>query len=127
VPDIPGSIIPLDYWPVVIYGLIAIAFGIFTITLGMILRPSKPDPSKLSPYECGCPPVGDARERFSVHFYIIAMLFVLFDLEAVFMYPWAINYDWLGIFGLAEMFIFILILLVGYFYAWKKGALEWDS
>jgi len=126
VPDTPGGLIPMNYWPVAIYGLIAIVFGIFTVSFGYLLRPNRPDPSKLSPYECGCPPVGDARERFSVHFYIIAMIFVLFDLEAVFMYPWAINYIKLGLFGFVEMLVFIFILLVGYFYVWKKGALEWD-
>ena len=125
-PDTPGGLIPMNYWPVAIYGLIAIVFGIFTVSFGYLLRPNRPDPSKLSPYECGCPPVGDARERFSVHFYIIAMIFVLFDLEAVFMYPWAINYIKLGLFGFVEMLVFIFILLVGYFYVWKKGALEWD-
>ena len=124
--DTPGSILPLDYWPVVVYAIIAIGFAVFTISIGYLLRPSHPDASKLSPYECGCPPVGDARERFSLRFYLIAMLFVLFDLEAVFMYPWAINFDRLGIFGFVEMLIFIAILLVGYVYAWKKGALEWD-
>jgi NADH-quinone oxidoreductase subunit A len=124
--ETPGGILPLNYWPVIIFLLVAIAFGIFTISFGILLRPSRPDPSKLSPYECGCPPVGDAREQFSVRFYIVAMLFVLFDLEAVFMYPWAITFDRLGLLGLVEMFIFIFILLVGYLYAWKKGALEWD-
>lgn len=121
-----GSVLPLNYWPVLIYLVVAIAFGVVTISLGYLLRPNRPDPSKLSPYECGCPPVGDAHEKFSVKFYIIAMLFVLFDLEAVFMYPWAISYNKLGWFGFAEMLVFILILLVGYYYAWKKGALEWD-
>ena len=124
--DLPGTLLPLNYWPVILYLLVAIAFGVVTISVGYLFRPSKPDPSKLSPYECGCPPVGDAREKFSVRFYIIAMLFVLFDLEAVFMYPWAISFDRLGIVGIVEMAIFILILLVGYVYAWKKGALEWD-
>lgn len=124
--DVPGTLLPLNYWPVIIYLAVAIAFGVVTISVGYLFRPSKPDPSKLSPYECGCPPVGDAREKFSVRFYIIAMLFVLFDLEAVFMYPWAISFDRLGIVGIVEMVLFILILLVGYIYAWKKGALEWD-
>ena len=124
--DVPGTLLPLNYWPVIIYLAVAIAFGVVTISVGYLFRPSNPDPSKLSPYECGCPPVGDAREKFSVRFYIIAMLFVLFDLEAVFMYPWAISFDRLGIVGIVEMVLFILILLVGYIYAWKKGALEWD-
>lgn len=124
--DVPGTLLPLNYWPVIIYLVVAIAFGVVTISVGYLFRPSKPDPSKLSPYECGCPPVGDAREKFSVRFYIIAMLFVLFDLEAVFMYPWAISFDRLGVVGIVEMALFILILLVGYIYAWKKGALEWD-
>ena len=124
--EMPGTMLPLNYWPVIIYLVVAIAFGVVTISLGYLLRPSRPDPSKLSPYECGCPPVGDAREQFSVRFYIIAMLFVLFDLEAVFMYPWAITFDSLGMLGFVEMLVFIVILLVGYFYAWKKGALEWD-
>ena len=124
--ELPGTLLPLNYWPVILYLLVAIAFGVVTISVGYLFRPSKPDPSKLSPYECGCPPVGDAREKFSVRFYIIAMLFVLFDLEAVFMYPWAISFDRLGVVGIVEMALFILILLVGYIYAWKKGALEWD-
>ncbi len=122
----PGTLFPLEYWPVVLYLAVAFAFGVLTISIGILLRPSRPDPSKLSPYECGCPPVGDAREQFSVRFYIIAMLFVLFDLEAVFMYPWAITFNRLGLYGFIEMLVFIAILLVGYFYAWKKGALEWD-
>jgi NADH-quinone oxidoreductase subunit A len=124
--ETPGGILPLNYWPVIIFLLVAIALGISMVSLGYLLRPSRPDPSKMSPYECGCPPVGDAREQFSVRFYIVAMLFVLFDLEAVFMYPWAITFDRLGLLGFAEMLIFIFILLVGYLYAWKKGALEWD-
>ncbi|HEY3347674.1 MAG TPA: NADH-quinone oxidoreductase subunit A [Nitrospirota bacterium] len=117
---------PLNYWPVVVYILAALGVGALFLLFCRLVRPNRPDPSKLSPYECGCPPVGSARERFSVHFFIIAMLFVLFDLEAVFMYPWAIMYDALGLCGFLEMLVFIAILLVGYFYAWKKGALEWD-
>ena len=122
----PGGLLPFNYWPVIVYLVAAIGFGVVTVSVGYLLRPSRPDPSKLSPYECGCPPVGDANESFSVHFYIIAMLFVLFDLEAVFMYPWAITFGRLGMLGFVEMVVFIAVLLVGYFYAWKKGALEWD-
>jgi NADH-quinone oxidoreductase subunit A len=80
---------------------------------------------KLMPYECGVDPIGDARDRFSVRFYIVAMLFLVFDVETIFLFPWAIIYDKLALFGLVEMLVFIGILVVGYYYAWKKGALEW--
>lgn len=81
--------------------------------------------SKDQPYECGIRPTGDAREPFSVHFYMVAMIFILFDIEAIFLYPWAIIFKRLGLFGFAEMFVYIAILVVGYVYLWKKGALEW--
>jgi NADH-quinone oxidoreductase subunit A len=97
------------YIPIIIFLLIAIAF----------------DRAKLMPYECGIDPVGDARERFSVRFYMVAMLFLIFDVETIFLFPWAIIYDRLAIFGLAEMLVFIGILVVGYYYAWQKGAFEW--
>ncbi len=80
---------------------------------------------KLMPYECGVDPIGDARDRFSVRFYIVAMLFLVFDVETIFLFPWAIIYDRLAVFGLVEMLLFIGILVVGYYYAWQKGALEW--
>jgi len=80
---------------------------------------------KLMPYECGVDPIGDARDRFSVRFYIVAMLFLIFDVETIFLFPWAVIYDRLAVFGLAEMLLFIGILVVGYYYAWSKGALEW--
>jgi NADH-quinone oxidoreductase subunit A len=80
----------------------------------------------MAPYECGCEPIGTARERFPIKFYLIAMLFILFDIEAVFLYPWAILYKKLGVFGLVEMGVFVVILFVGYIYVWKKGALEWE-
>jgi len=80
---------------------------------------------KLMPYECGVDPIGDARDRFSVRFYIVAMLFLIFDVETIFLFPWAIIYDRLALFGLVEMLVFIGILVVGYYYAWRKGALEW--
>lgn len=85
----------------------------------------RPNPAKLAPYECGVPGVGAARGRFTVRFYIIAMLYVAFDVEVVFLFPWAVTFNQLGLFGLVEMFIFIVLLLVGYLYAWEKGALDW--
>jgi len=96
------------------------------ITIAHILAPTSKNPNKGLPYECGVLPDGDARLPYNVHFYLVAVLFVLFDLEAVFMYPWAVSLAKLGTVGLIEMFLFIFILLVGYFYAWKKGVLEWE-
>lgn len=91
-----------------------------------LLRTSKPSAEKLEPYECGMEPVGGARVRFSIKFYMVAMLFILFDIEAIFFYPWAVVHRWLGWFGLIEMGIFVAILLVGYIYIWKRGAFTWE-
>src|SRR3712207_5366789 len=96
------------------------------IVASRFLGPQKPDPRKLQPYECGMTPIGGARVRFSVKFYLIAMLFILFDVEAIFLYPWAVVHRQLGWFGLVEMAIFMAILVVGYIYIWKRGAFEWD-
>ena len=114
-----------SYVPVLLFILVAISLPVVGLTVGRFLRPNRPHASKLSPYECGVDPEGDARERFSVRFYIIAILFVIFDVETVFLFPWAIIYDELALFGFIEMVIFLGILIVGYFYVWKKGALEW--
>ncbi len=122
----PGSYIPTDYFPVAIVILIATLIGLGTLMLGLITRPRRPYAQKLSPYESGNPPVSEPRYRFSVKFYIVAMLFVVFDVEAVFLYPWAVAYDKLGRFGFIEMMLFIFILLIGYIYVWKKGAFEWE-
>jgi NADH-quinone oxidoreductase subunit A len=92
----------------------------------MIFRPSKPYHEKLMPYESGITPTGEPRTRFAIRFYIIAMLFVVFDVEAIFIYPWAIVFDKIGIYAFIEMVLFILILLIGYVYAWRKEAFEWD-
>jgi NADH-quinone oxidoreductase subunit A len=119
------SYVPSDYFPVVIFFLLALSIGLGTLLLGLLLRPRRPYAQKLYPYESGNPPVGEPRYKFSVKFYIIAMLFVVFDVEAVFLYPWAVAYDKLGIFGFVEMMLFIFILLVGYIYVWKKGAFDW--
>lgn len=114
------------YLPIIILVVIAILFGLGSLIFSSLIGQKKPSPVKLQPYECGCEPVGSARERFSVKFYLIAMLFILFDIEAVFLYPWAVIFKKLKMFGLVEMGVFIVILLVGYIYVWKKGALEWE-
>ncbi len=106
--------------------MVATAFGIGALLVGEIFRLKRPYSDKLMPYESGNPPVGEPRYRFSVKFYIIAMLFVVFDVEAIFLYPWAVVFDKIGLYAFIEMIIFICILLVGYIYAWKKGAFTWD-
>ncbi len=113
------------YVPLFIFTLVAFAFAGGTLLAALIIRPNKPDPEKLEPYECGMPPLMGAHERFSIRFYLLGILFLLFDVEAMFLFPWAVQYDALGLFGFVEMMLFIAILLVGYFYAWRKGALEW--
>jgi NADH-quinone oxidoreductase subunit A len=122
----PGTYIPSDYLPVAILFIMAILVGLGAILFGLLVRPRRPYAQKLSPYECGNPPVGEPRYQFSVKFYIIAMLFVVFDVEAVFLYPWAVSFDKLGLFGFIEMMLFIFILLIGYIYIWKKGAFNWE-
>jgi NADH-quinone oxidoreductase subunit A len=116
----------IDYLPILILVVLAGGFAAGNIVLSLLLGPRRPNPEKLSPYECGIVPVGSARERFSVKFYLIAMLFIVFDMEIAFLYPWAVAFKQLGWFGLAGMATFLAILLVGYFYAWQKGGLEWE-
>ncbi len=123
----PGTYIPSNYFPVITLILIAAMIGLAPLLLGKLVRPRRPYTQKLSTYESGNPPIGEPRYKFSVKFYIIAMLFVVFDVEAVFLYPWAVAYDKIGIYGLVEMIIFIFILLIGYIYAWEKGALTWEK
>jgi NADH-quinone oxidoreductase subunit A len=122
----PANFVPVNYLPIVIFIAIALAFGGVTLLLGKILRPSRVYKAKLTTYESGSIPFSDARIPFPLRYYLIAMIFVIFDIETVFLYPWAVVYDQLGLYALVEMFLFIGVLLVGYFYAWKKGALEWD-
>jgi NADH-quinone oxidoreductase subunit A len=122
----PGEFVPTNYLPILVFIAIALAFGGVTLVLGKILRPSRIYKAKLTPYESGSLPFSDARAPFPLRYYIIAMIFVIFDIETVFLYPWAVVYNELKLFGLIEMALFILVLLVGYFYAWRKGALEWD-
>ena len=115
------SYIPI-FTMIAVGGVVALVMG----KLNEILGPRRPSEQKLSTYESGMEPVRSARERFSVKFYMVAMLFILFDIEVVFLYPWAVSFDELGIQGVITMFVFIAVLLVGYMYVWKKGALEWD-
>lgn len=106
--------------------MVAIAFGVGTLMLSYLVQPRIANAEKSSPYECGSEPISDARMPFPVRYYIIAMLFVIFDVEIIFLYPWAVAFDKIGLFGLIEMVIFIGLFLAGYVYAWQKGALEWD-
>jgi len=115
-----------EYLPIIIFILIALAMGAAPLVLAQFIAEQKPDAEKLSAYECGFEAFEDSRMQFDVRFYLIAILFVVFDLESAFMFPWAIVLDKIGFFGFVEMVMFLLILLVGYIYAWKKGALQWE-
>jgi NADH-quinone oxidoreductase subunit A len=112
--------------PILIMLVVAAGFAAFTLTASHFLGTRVDSVAKSLPYECGVTPVGNARERFNTRFYLVAMLFIVFDIETVFLYPWAVVFKQLHVFGLIEMGIFLLILLVGYFWVWGKGALEWD-
>lgn len=114
------------YLPVLIFMIIGIGIGFIAPTLGYLLSPKKPDPEKNSPYECGFPPFNDARAPFDVRFYLVAILFIIFDLETAFLVPWAVVFRDLGWFGLASMGIFLGLLTIGFVYEWGKGALEWE-
>jgi NADH-quinone oxidoreductase subunit A len=115
-----------EYLQILILMVIVFGFAGVTLLLSALLGQKKKSDTKLMPYECGIDPVGTARQRFSIKFYITTMIFILFDIEALYLYPWAVIYRRLGVFGLAEMGAFILLLLVGFIYVWKKGAFEWD-
>ncbi len=114
------------YFPILLFVGIAMAFGVVTLVLSYVVQPKYPEAEKLSAYECGSEPFSDARMPFPVRYYIFAMLFVIFDIEVIFLYPWAVVYGQIGLFGLVEMLVFIGLFLVAYVYAWRKGALEWD-
>ncbi|HWP99273.1 MAG TPA: NADH-quinone oxidoreductase subunit A [Vicinamibacterales bacterium] len=113
------------YIPILLFILVAIGFAVATLFFSHLLHPHKRHPVKLEPYECGIEPATDARDRYSIRYYLIAMLFVIFDVETVFLFPWAVIMDRLLLFGFIEMLVFLFILVVGYVYAWRKGALEW--
>lgn len=116
---------PSDYIPVVIFIIVATLFPVVTLLIAKLVRPSAPQDAKLSPYECGVEPQMESRGRYTVRYYIIAILFVIFDAETIFLFPWAVQFKVLGTFGLFEMIIFLAILIVGYIWVYKKGALEW--
>jgi NADH-quinone oxidoreductase subunit A len=115
-----------NYFPILLFILIGIAVGVVPVALGWVIGPRRPDSEKLSPYECGFEAFEDARMRFDVRYYLVAILFILFDLEIAFLFPWAIVLDEIGLFGFVAMMIFLAILVVGFIYEWKKGALEWE-
>ena len=117
-----------SYVPLGVYAALVTATGVALLALPSLLGPRRraPQPVKESPYECGVPLLGEARQRFSVKFYLVAILFVLFDIEAVFLIPWAVIYRSLGLYGLLEMLVFVGLLLVGFIYAWKRGGLDWE-
>ncbi len=115
-----------SYIPVFLMVTIGVIFGVVIVKLNEWLGPKRPNEEKLSTYESGMEPIRSARERFSVKFYMVAVLFILFDIEVVFLYPWAVTFKDLGMLGFITMVVFILVLLVGYIYVWRKGALEWD-
>jgi NADH-quinone oxidoreductase subunit A len=107
--------------------VLAVGFGAVSVLLGRLLGPRNPTPEKLAPYECGMPAVGDARERQSIRFYLIAMIFLLFDIEVAFLYPWALAVRSLGWAGYVQVVLFTLVLVAGYVFVWKKGALDWSQ
>ena len=116
-----------QYAPVLVHILAAAGLSAILVLLSTFVGQRRPSRAKLEPYECGVPPVGDAREPFSVRFYLVAMVFILFDVEAIFLFPWALVYRDLRVFGFVEMLLFILVVLAGYVYLWKKGALDWNQ
>ena len=116
---------PQNYVPIFIFLLIVGTLLPITLLLAKLVRPNNPSKTKLRPYECGIDPIDNARGRYTVRYYIIAILFVVFDVETIFLFPWAVKFKSFGLFGLLEMLIFLAILIVGYIWVWKKGALEW--
>lgn len=114
------------YVPILILLLVSLGFGLFAVGVSAILGPKRPNKAKLSTYECGMDVQPDARRPFDVKYYLVAMAFLVFDVEVVFLYPWAVRFKALGLFGFVEMLIFLGILLVGYAYIWRKGVLEWE-
>ncbi len=116
-----------EYIPVLLFVLAAISFAGVTIAASTIIMPQRRNARKMAPYECGVEPVGNARNRYNIKFYLVAVLFILFDIETIFLYPWAVSFRQLGLYGLIEMTLFIVVLFVGYVYLLKKRALDWEA
>ncbi len=115
-----------NYFPVLMFLVIGFLLGGIMIGLGLVLAPRRPDDQKLSPYECGFEPFEDTRMKFDVRYYLVAILFIIFDLEIAFLFPWAVVLQEIGLFGFLAMVLFLGILVIGFIYEWKKGALEWE-
>ena len=115
-----------EYLPTLLFLIVATGIGIALIVVGNVLGPRRPSAEKLSPYECGFGAFENARGQFDVRYYLVAILFIVFDLEIAFVFPWALVFRELGVFGLVEMGVFLTLLVIGFVYEWKKGALEWD-
>ena len=115
-----------QYLPTLLFLIVATGIGIALIIVGRVLGPSRPDAQKLSPYECGFAPFDDARMKFDARFYLVAILFIIFDLEVAFLFPWAVVFGDIGWFGFWSVMIFLAVLTIGFVYEWRKGALEWD-
>jgi NADH-quinone oxidoreductase subunit A len=115
-----------EYFPILLFIIVGLAVGVAPLVLGKLLAPSRPDPEKLSPYECGFEAFEDARMKFDVRYYLVAILFILFDLEIAFLFPWAAVINDIGFAGFLSMMVFLAILTVGFVYEWMKGALEWE-
>ena len=115
-----------NYFSIILFLIIAFTLSVGFIVLNYLLSPKKPDPEKLSAYECGFEPFSDSRMEFDVRFYLVAILFIIFDLEIAFLFPWAVSLGKIGLYGFISMMIFLFILTVGFIYEWKKGALDWE-
>lgn len=115
-----------QYLPVLIFIIVALVFGVVALGVGFALGPRRADEEKLSPYECGFEPFEDARMKFDVRYYLVAILFIIFDLEIAFLFPWAVALKDIGLLGFSAMMIFLAVLVIGFVYEWKKGALEWE-
>jgi NADH-quinone oxidoreductase subunit A len=116
-----------QYLPIVILTALAFLFAVLSLGVSSLVRPDRPTPAKLAPYECGIEPERLPKgERFSVKFYVVAMLFIIFDIETIFLFPWAVGFRQLGLFGLVEMAVFIALVFVAYVYVWRSGGLDWD-